>query len=130
MLIQISRIKDEHGLQASVQVLQESFSTVAREFNLTRENAPSNAAFIGYKDLLEIVERGAYLYGLYEHGKQIGFFTLERVQNDLCYLNKLAILLPTGIKDMVDSYCTSYLNMSKGWAAGVYPSVLLMKTLC
>lgn len=92
MNIQISRIKDENELKTSLKVIQESFLTVAEEFHLTRENAPTNSAFIRLEDLINLKEQGIYLFGLYKQGQQIGFFTLEKLQDARYYLNKLAVL--------------------------------------
>lgn len=92
MNLQIIEIKEEKDLLASVKVIRESFATVAKEFRLTKESAPTNAAFIEFEDLLRIKEQGVRLFGLYKEGVQIGFFTIEANQEGLYYLNKLAVL--------------------------------------
>lgn len=92
MDMQIIELKDEKALLASVIVIRESFKTVANEFRLTRENAPTNAAFIRLEDLIRIKEKSAILFGLYIQGKQVGFFTIEKSRDALFYLNKLAVL--------------------------------------
>lgn len=92
MDLSIIELYDENELLKSIKVIKESFMTVANEFKLTKENAPTNAAFIEFKDLIRMKEQGASLFGLYKQGEQIGFFTIESNQNALFYLNKLAIL--------------------------------------
>lgn len=89
---QIIELKDENDLLVSVKVIQESFMTVANEFRLTRENAPTNAAFIKFEGLMRMKEQCVSLFGLYKQGVQIGFFTIEKNQDALYYLNKLAVL--------------------------------------
>ncbi|MDD2372966.1 MAG: GNAT family N-acetyltransferase [Syntrophomonadaceae bacterium] len=92
MDIEIREIVSEAELSNSVNVIRESFITVANQFKLTRENAPSNAAFIELEDLLKMKEKDIHLFGVFKDEIQIGFFTVERNDNDLCYLNKLAVL--------------------------------------
>lgn len=89
---QIIELKDDNEMLVSVEVIRKSFQTVADEFGLTRENTPTNAAFIRFEDLVKMKEQGAYLFGLYTQGIQIGFFTIEKNPNALYYLNKLAVL--------------------------------------
>ncbi|MGI5887736.1 MAG: GNAT family N-acetyltransferase [Syntrophomonadaceae bacterium] len=92
MNLQITEIKEEKDLLASVKVIRESFATVAKEFKLTKECAPTNAAFIEFEDLLRIKEQGVCLFGLNKEGVQIGFFSIEDNPDGLYYLNKLAVL--------------------------------------
>jgi ribosomal protein S18 acetylase RimI-like enzyme len=92
MDIEIREIVSEAELGNSVNVIRESFITVANQFKLTRENAPSNAAFIELEDLLKMKEKDIHLFGVFKDEIQIGFFTVEKNDNDLCYLNKLAVL--------------------------------------
>ena len=47
----ISRITNIAELKESVNVLKESFGTVAKEFHLTKKNCPANSAFIELRDL-------------------------------------------------------------------------------
>lgn len=92
MAIAIRRIINEDELSNSVSVLRDSFGTVASEFNLTRENSRTNAAFIELEDLLKMKENGIYMFGVYKDEVQIGFFSIEKNENDLYYLNKLAVV--------------------------------------
>ena len=92
MDIEIREIVSEAELGNSVNVIRESFITVANQFQLTRENAHTNAAFIKVEDLLKMKEKDVHLFGVFKDEIQIGFFTVEKNDNDLCYLNKLAVL--------------------------------------
>ena len=92
MDIEIREIVSEAELGNSVNVIRESFITVANQFQLTRENAQTNAAFIEVEDLLKMKEKDIHLFGVFKDEIQIGFFTVEKNDNDLCYLNKLAVL--------------------------------------
>lgn len=91
MDIEIREIVSEAELTNSVNVVRESFITVANQFQLTRENAPTNAAFIEFENLLNMKEKDVHLFGVFKDEIQIGFFTIEKNKH-LYYLNKLAVL--------------------------------------
>ncbi len=92
MDITIRRIEGEGELNNSVNVLRDSFATTAIDYRLTRENAPTNAAFIEYNDLLQLKEKGISMFGAYKDGIQIGFVSIEQNKDDLYYLGKLAVV--------------------------------------
>jgi ribosomal protein S18 acetylase RimI-like enzyme len=92
MIIVIRSISGDRDLETSVSVIRASFLTVAREFNLTPENAPSNAAFIKLADLLKMRDRGIAMFGLFENDTQAGFVAVERADENVFYLEKLAVL--------------------------------------
>jgi hypothetical protein len=62
-----------------------SFLTVAKEFNITQENAPTNAAFIKHADLMKMRARGIAMFGLFEDEAQIGFVAIERADGGVFY---------------------------------------------
>ena len=75
-----------------VSLIRDSFRDVAERFALTPENCrkhPSNCAD-------EWIEndhaRGVTYYILESNGKPVGCVALERADNDLCYLERLAVL--------------------------------------
>lgn len=82
----------DKDLETSASVIRASFLTVARELNLTSENAPTNAAFIKYADLLKMNVRRIAMFGIFEDEIQIGFVAIERADEGLFYMEKLAIL--------------------------------------
>jgi predicted GNAT family N-acyltransferase len=75
-------------------VLNESFMTVAKEFKLTKENAPTNAAFITYDKLKDSIEKGVRLFGLSIDNELIGTIGIEKAKdnNETYYLERLAVL--------------------------------------
>ncbi|MGD0621601.1 MAG: GNAT family N-acetyltransferase [Thermacetogeniaceae bacterium] len=92
MSIVIRSISADQELETSVNIIRSSFLTVAGEFNLTPENAPTNAAFIKLADLLKMRDRGIAMFGLFEGGVQTGFVAVERADENVFYLEKLAVL--------------------------------------
>lgn len=117
MDIEIRQIIDEAELSNSVNVIRESFITVAHQFKLTRENAPTNAAFIELEDLLKMKAKNVHLFGVYKDEIQIGFFTVEQTDNHLYYLNKLAVLpgyRHNGYGKQMLDFAVEYVNREGG----------------
>jgi len=88
----IRRIESDARLAESVPVIRDSFITAAHDFGLTPENAPTNPAFISLERLHELKAKGAVFFGLYEHDAQIGFVAIERANDSLYFMEKLAVL--------------------------------------
>lgn len=88
----IRRIISDEDLKSSTFVLRKSFSIVAHQFELNEENCPTNSAFIHETDLVEMREKGIYMFGLFTAQTQVGFVAVEKSTQDLYYLEKLAVL--------------------------------------
>ena len=85
----------EHDLASCTKVIQESFLTVARDFELTIENAPRFTAFATTKDRLNwqySVERRP-MYAYFENGRIIVYYSLN-LNDQECELNNLCVLPP------------------------------------
>lgn len=78
--------------EVCVMVIRSSFRTVADEFGLTRENAPTNAAFIELDALTAMRQKGAQMYGGFCDGRLVGFVAVRKAKDDLYYMEKLAVL--------------------------------------
>ena len=88
----VRKIESDNDIDASVQVVRDSFATVAAEFGLTSENCPSNSAFIDKNELLKMRENGSVMFGAFEQSRQVGFVALKKASEKLYYLEKLAVL--------------------------------------
>ena len=75
----------------SARIIREAFLTVAAEFNFTKENNPTNGAFIHEDRLLEEYNKGIQMFGLFEDSKQAGFMAIEKKDTETYYLEKLAV---------------------------------------
>ena len=78
-----------------VNVISESFMTVADEFGFTVENAPRFVAFAttDEKLLAQLDSEHRQMYAYYsEDGKIIGYYSLLRLENNECELNNLCVL--------------------------------------
>lgn len=132
MTIHIKRIDDEADLYKSKEVLQQSFATVAKEFHLTQENAPTNAAFIEITDLLRLKKENINIFGVFKEGLQIGFFTIEKNDQERYFLNKIAVLPEhrhNGYGGSILEYVFRFVNETGGGiiSIGIINENLLLK---
>lgn len=77
-----------------VNVIRKSFSTVANKFGFTEENASRFTAFATTKERLDWQLNGEHrqMYGYYEGGKIVGYYSLLLQDNQECELNNLCVL--------------------------------------
>jgi len=89
----VIKVNIEDDFDELIRLLNLSFATVAKDFGLTRENCPTNNAFINQKTLKNqfINNREFYKYNLGD--KPVGFITIERSNNkdNLFYIENLAV---------------------------------------
>lgn len=78
-------------LDICAELIRESFGTVARDFHLTRQNCPTNGAFIKTERLEIDWNKGNQMVGLYCGPVLAGFMELERKAPDVYELEKLAV---------------------------------------
>ncbi|HEX7365408.1 MAG TPA: GNAT family N-acetyltransferase [Dehalococcoidia bacterium] len=90
-MVKIKSIKKQQGLERSVEVIRDSFKTVAVEFGLNESNCPTHPSLITLDKLLELSNR-AELYGLFQDDRQVGFVAIEKAGGGVYYLDKLAVL--------------------------------------
>jgi ribosomal protein S18 acetylase RimI-like enzyme len=85
-------VESGEPLDTSVEIIRRSFATVAEELNLTPENAPTHPSFIILAQLEELRRKGLSFYGYFLGDRQVGFVAMERADDSLYYLEKLAVL--------------------------------------
>lgn len=86
----IRKIKYEE-LDACAELIRDSFATVAEQFHLTRQNCPTNGAFIERSWLETEWHKGILMYGLFCDQGMAGFMQLEQKSPDVYELKKLAV---------------------------------------
>jgi len=87
----IREVKKE-DLPACVQVIRQSFATVAEEFGFTPENAPRFTAFAATEDRLGWqFAHGRPMVALWKENRMAGYYSLE-VKETTCELNNLCVL--------------------------------------
>ena len=77
-----------------VEVIRDSFLTVADEFGITEENAPRFTAFSVNEERLlwQMDTECRPMYAFYENGAIIGYYSLLLQENCECELNNLCVL--------------------------------------
>lgn len=94
MTIQMFRKVNEHSDFARLaQLLNEAFATVAKEFGLTKENSPTNNAFITGDVLQSQLTENREFYCYEDKGELIGFIAIEQSSKepDTFYIEKMAV---------------------------------------
>ncbi len=87
----IKRVKS-HELPLCLEVIHKSFSTVAEEFGLTKENCPKHTSFIPLYFLESQMEWGWNMFGLFDDEKIIGYMSISKVDDEIFELHNLAVL--------------------------------------
>ena len=101
----------------STEIIRNSFKTVADEFGLTKENCPTNGAFLEDGKLMDDYNRGIKMFGFFENTKQVGFMALERNDINAFYLEKLAVspdYRHKGYGRMLMDYAKDYIKKANG----------------
>jgi ribosomal protein S18 acetylase RimI-like enzyme len=76
----------------SVNIIRRAFGTVAAEFSLTTENCPNHPAFITPEQLSQLRAKGLRFFGIFINNRQVGFVAVEKADDTLYYMEKLAVL--------------------------------------
>lgn len=76
----------------AVEVIRQGFGTVAKDFGLTRENCPTNGAFIDKEKLLNQKDKGKFMYGMFVGGRMVGFIQLSKKHDNRYEIEKLTVL--------------------------------------
>lgn len=99
------------------EIIRRSFITVAEEMGLTKENAPTNPAFIEDSKLMEGLNAGIKMFGIKNSGRLVGFMALEKNDDTTYYLEKLAVLPEVrhlGYGGRFISYAVDYVKKAGG----------------
>lgn len=89
--VSISQVKASE-LQTCLDVIHQSFKTVADEFGLTQENCPKHTSFIPLCYLETQMNWGWHMYALYADEKIVGYMSISKESDDVYELHNLAVL--------------------------------------
>ena len=89
----IRALRAEEELQKCVDLLRAAFGTVARDFGLTEESAPSNAAFTTLENLHRHLANGLRMYGMFDGPLLVGCVATKKAKGDdaVFYIERLAV---------------------------------------
>jgi N-acetylglutamate synthase-like GNAT family acetyltransferase len=92
--MEFREIKSEKELEACADVIRKAHRTVADEFGITAENAPTNPAFITADKLKEALKKPVRFFGLFDRGRQVGCVALEQSHDepDVMFLERLSVV--------------------------------------
>ena len=87
-------VHSNHDLSIVVKVLNVAHGTVAKEFGFTKENNPTNNAFIDEQTLRTQLEHGVELFQLTTNNQVIGCIAIEKSKKeiDTFYIEKVSII--------------------------------------
>lgn len=85
---------EEKDIVECVNVIRDSFGTVAEEFGFTVENAPRYTAFATTEDRLRwhLFGEKRPMYAFYDNGTIAGYYSLLLQENNECEINNLCVL--------------------------------------
>ena len=83
---------DKSELEEALNVIHKSFETVAKNFNLTKENCPKHTSFMPLSFLEAQIEWGWKMYGLYAGKKIIGYMSLSKDIEECYEMHNFCIL--------------------------------------
>ncbi|MBQ4640238.1 MAG: GNAT family N-acetyltransferase [Clostridia bacterium] len=89
----IRKVVEAH-IAECVQVIRESFRTVADAFGFTEENAPGFTAFVTDEQRLKWHMYGEErpMYGYFDGDKMVGYYSLMLQENNQCEMSNLCVL--------------------------------------
>ena len=90
----ISQITKQDDFVALSKLLNTAFETVAKEFGLTKQNTPTNNAFITSDDLKAQLTECREFYKYMDNSKPVGFIAIEKSLDtpDTFYIEKLSVI--------------------------------------
>lgn len=74
-----------------MRTVKTSFQTITKNFNLTEKDNPSSPAFTNITKLKEMKVNGIKMYGLYVGVKQEDFVAIEKANDKVFYMERLAV---------------------------------------
>jgi len=86
------RVATEEDVELLTSLIRTAFRDVADRFNLTPENCPTHPSNCTLDWIRSALQKGAFYFILESHKEPCGCVALERVNSDLCYLERLAVL--------------------------------------
>ena len=86
-------LRSEEDLQGCVSLLRVAFGTVAEDFGLTEESAPTNAAFTTFENLSRHLQNGLILYGMFVESGLVGCVAIKQAKAEqaVYYIERLAV---------------------------------------
>lgn len=123
---------EKESLSECAELIKASFLTVAKEFNITEQNAPKYVAFaVTEQKLSEQYENGRKMFAYFLNNKAVGFYSLEFFDG-VCELNNLCVLTENrrkgiGEKLLIHSFWTAKQSGAKRMKISIVEENLQLK---
>ena len=88
----IKQVKNKEQLNVCLEIIRNSFMTVAEEFGITQNNCPSHTAFMTFDKLEKQFNEDRPMYLFYQDEIPVGYFSLAKCSDNEWELNNLAVL--------------------------------------
>lgn len=88
----IIQVENKVQLNICLEIIRNSFNTIARDFGLTENNCPSHTAFMTLEKLGKQFEEGRPMFLFYQEDVPVGYFSLTKCNDEVWELNNLAVL--------------------------------------
>jgi diamine N-acetyltransferase len=89
----IRELRSAQDVLDCVTLLRAAFGTVAKDFGLTEESAPTNAAFTTVENLGRHMQKGMAMYGMFCDTSLVGCIAIKesRSEESVFYIERLAV---------------------------------------
>lgn len=88
----IKQVENKEQLNICIDIIRNSFATVAEEFSLTENNCPSHTAFMKFDKLEKQFNDGRPMFIFCQDDVPFGYFSLAKCSDEEWELNNLAVL--------------------------------------
>lgn len=88
----IIRQANKTDIDVLINILSNSHHDVAKRLKLTKENCPKFLGFCAEQRVKNDFEKGIKYYILEQNHQSLGCIALEKASQDVCYLERLAVL--------------------------------------
>jgi diamine N-acetyltransferase len=117
-------LHSEEDLLQCVDLLRTAFGTVAKDFGLTEESAPTNAAFTTIENLKLHIQNGLTLYGMFIDASMVGCVATKKSKSDgsVFYIERLAVAPENrhrGYGDQLLSFAFEQIHSNGGTTASI-----------
>ncbi|WP_319475484.1 GNAT family N-acetyltransferase [Marispirochaeta aestuarii] len=123
-MFEIKKVDESISLKVLHEIIRESFITVAKEFNLTEENAPTNPAYMTLERLKDSIQSGKEFFLAKDNLQNVGCIAIEADKNNAenYFIERLAVIPEKRHnkigRNLLD-YAISEIKRKKGTSAGI-----------